>query len=126
MTSHRWLSVLAAVYGMAAVVLAALGAHAIPFADDTARRLWDTASLLHLFHAAGMLGVAALTVRYPGRALSWSGWMMAGGTVLFSGSLYLRAAGIEVLPSSLAPIGGFVLIAAWLILAIGVLTSRTQ
>ena len=126
MVQHRWLSASAAVYGMAAVVLAALGAHAIPFADETARRLWDTALLLHMFHTAGILGIAALAIRYAGAAFPWSGWMMCGGTLLFSGSLYFRAAGIEMFPSLLAPVGGFVLILAWLVLAVGVVISRSR
>ena len=126
MAQHRWLSAFAAVFGLAGVVLAALGAHAIAFADEVARRLWDTALLLHFFHVAGMLGVAALATLYTGRVLPLSGWMMAGGTFLFSGTLYLRAAAVDVFPAFLAPAGGFMLILAWLVLAVGAVASKSR
>ena len=120
----RHLAILAAVYGFAAVLLAALGAHAVPLADTTALRLWDTALLIHFFHSAGMLAIASLAIRFSTAAVAYSGWMMAGGTLLFSGSLYLRAAAIDAFPSFLAPMGGFVLLLAWVILAIALIVSR--
>ena len=125
MAQHRWLSALAAVYGLAAVLLAALGAHAISFADEPARRLWDTALLLHFFHAAGILGIAALAIRYTSSLLNWSGWLMGAGTVLFSGSLYFRAAAVDSFPTFLAPAGGFTLMVAWLLLGIGAIISKS-
>jgi uncharacterized membrane protein YgdD (TMEM256/DUF423 family) len=114
----RNLAVTAMLFGLAAVILAALGAHAIPFADSTATRLWDIALLIHLFHTASMLAIALLARSLCSGKISLFGLIMAFGTVLFSGSLYLRAAGIELLPGSLTPAGGFLLAASWLGLAL--------
>lgn len=124
-TGPRLLAIVAAAFGLAAVILAALGAHAVPLADATAQRLWDTALLLHFFHTAGMLALAALAIRFASAAVVYSGWMMAGGTLLFSGSLYLRAAAIDAFPSFIAPAGGFVLLLAWLVLAAALFAARS-
>lgn len=130
-TGPRLLAIVAAAFGLAAVLLAALGAHAVPLADATAQRLWDTALLIHFFHTAGMLAIAALAaptamaMGFATRAVVYSGWMMAGGTLLFSGSLYFRAGAIDVFPTFIAPAGGFVLLVAWLILAVSLIVSRS-
>jgi uncharacterized membrane protein YgdD (TMEM256/DUF423 family) len=67
-----------------------------------------------MFHAAALLAIAALAAILPGRRIVL-GWMfMALGTLVFSGSLYMRAAGILQLPNFLPPSGGMLLMAAWI------------
>ena len=117
MRPWRWLAVTAAVSGLAAVILAALGAHAIPFPDAGSARLWDTALEMHLFHTVAMLGTAAIAMRRSLSPLAYGGLVMALGTALFSGSLYVRAAGVYWFPAFLAPAGGMLQIAAWAWLA---------
>jgi len=124
-TGPRYLAIVAAFFGLAAVLLAALGAHAVPLADATAQRLWDTALLIHFFQTAGMLAIAGLAIRYATVSLVYSGWMMAGGTALFSGSLYLRAAAVDIFPTFIAPAGGFVLLLAWLVMAVALIATRS-
>lgn len=118
MPRWQWLAATAAVYGLLAVGLAALGAHAIPLPDAEAERLWNTALEMHLFHTAALLGIAALAARMPSSTIFHGGLALILGTALFSGSLYLRAAGLEWFPSYLAPTGGMLLIAAWFWLAV--------
>jgi uncharacterized membrane protein YgdD (TMEM256/DUF423 family) len=120
----RWLAATAAVYGLLAVGLAALGAHAIPLPDAAAERLWRTALEMHLFHTAALLGIAAVAARLPSSAIFYCGLAVILGTALFSGTLYLRAAGLEWFPSYLAPTGGTLLIAAWFWLAVILLTKN--
>lgn len=120
----RWLAFSAAVFGLAAVILAALGAHAISFATAADAGRWHTALEIHLFHAAAMLAVAGLAAKDSRPALSCSGLALGLGTLLFSGSVYLLAAGIDLLPRWLPPAGGMVLIAAWSWLAVTQLTGR--
>lgn len=117
----RWLACGAAVYGVSAVVFAALGAHAIPLDSADAERLWNTALQIHMFHAVSMLAIAALAAFTPSRGIT-SGWiLMALGTLVFSGSLYLRAAGILLLPNGVPPGGGILLMAAWLWIVVALL-----
>jgi len=110
----RWLACGAAVYGLSAVILAALGAHAISLDNPDAERLWNVALQIHMFHAVAMLAIAAFAASLPSRGFT-PGWvLMALGTLFFSGSLYLRAAGILLLPQGLPPFGGMLLMLAWL------------
>ena len=120
----RWLAVTGAIYGCSAVILAALGAHAIPFADSNAMRLWDTAVEIHLVHAVAMIAIAAICIHKEAIQIARSGFGLAIGTLFFSGSLYLRAAGFNFLPSQLAPIGGLILISAWVWMAFTLIRKR--
>jgi uncharacterized membrane protein YgdD (TMEM256/DUF423 family) len=120
----QWLAVTGAIYGLFAVILAALGAHAIPFEDANAMRLWDTALEIHLVHAVAVLAFAAIYLHVDSVQIARSGFGLAIGTLFFSGSLYLRAAGIDALPSQIAPIGGVILISAWIWFAIIIINQR--
>lgn len=126
MPRWRWLAAIAAVYGLLAVALAALGAHAIPLPDAAAERLWNTALEMHLFHTAALLGIATLAARMPSSAIFHGGLALILGTALFSGTLYLRAAGLEWFPSFLAPSGGMLLIVAWFWLAVVLVLKKTD
>ena len=114
----RLLAAIAAVSGLTAVMLAALGAHSGLLRDASATRLWDTALQMQLFHTAVILAVAALAMRLSSSSFIYTGLALALGTVVFSGSLYLRAAGLNWLPGIVTPVGGLVLIAAWFWLAV--------
>lgn len=105
---------LAGLMGAAGIMLAAAGAHAAPNTG------LDGAAYLLLFHAAALLGGAALAQQ----GLLWRpltlavliGWV--AGAILFSGDIALRAfAGHRLFPMA-APTGGIVLIVAWLALAV--------
>lgn len=102
--------VLAGLMGAAGIVLAAAGAHAASGAG------LDSAAYMLLFHAAAMIGAAALIQN----GLVWRGpafavlaaWVV--GAVLFSGDIALRAfAGHRLFPMA-APSGGIILILGWL------------
>ncbi|HEX3938720.1 MAG TPA: DUF423 domain-containing protein [Xanthobacteraceae bacterium] len=96
--------------GAAGIVLAAAGAHMAPGAG------LDSAAYMLLFHAATVLGGAALTQQ----GLLWRPLalaVLAGfvlGAVLFSGDIALRAFTAHRLFPFAAPSGGFILIASWL------------
>jgi uncharacterized membrane protein YgdD (TMEM256/DUF423 family) len=109
---------LAGVMGAAGIVLAAAGAHAMPGAG------LDSAAYMLLFHAAAVLGGAALIQQgalwRPLGLIVLAAWVL--GSILFSGDIALRAfAGYRLFPFA-APSGGFILIAAWLALAVAAVT----
>ncbi len=94
-----------------AVGLGAFGAHALKarLAPDMLA-VWETAVKYQVYHALGLLLLAAL--RGPSKAA----WCFAAGTVLFSGSLYLLAfTGVRKL-GAVTPLGGALFLAGWLIL----------
>ena len=122
----RGIALTAALYGLSAVVLAALGAHLLPADQPGAQKLWATALQMHIFHAATLLALAALSAYHPSMLLRWSGLIMALGVLLFSGSLYLRAAGLDLLPGPLTPFGGIMIMLAWVMLIIGLVRKNTD
>jgi uncharacterized membrane protein YgdD (TMEM256/DUF423 family) len=101
---------LAGVMGAAGIMLAAAGAHVAPGAG------LDSAAYMLLFHAAAIIGGAALVqqgVLWRPLALTvLAAWVLGAG--LFSGDIALRAFAAHRLFPFAAPTGGFILIAAWL------------
>jgi uncharacterized membrane protein YgdD (TMEM256/DUF423 family) len=106
------LIVLAGLMGASGIILAAAGAHAAPHAG------LESAGYMLLFHAAALLGGAA--VMHQG--LVWRPLMLAVliawvvGAAVFSGDIALRAFAEHRLFAFAAPTGGFILIVAWLAL----------
>lgn len=110
------LLLIAALMGAAGITLAAAAAHSAPGAG------LESAAYMLLFHAAAMLGAAALVQQ----ALLWrplglaaiTAWLV--GAVLFSGDVALRAFAGQRLFAMAAPSGGIILILGWLALAVAV------
>ena len=113
------LIVLAGLMGAGGIVLAAAGAHVAPGAG------LDGAAYMLLFHAAAILGGAALMQQgalwRPLALIVLAAWVL--GSALFSGDIALRAFAAHRLFPMAAPIGGFILIAAWLGLALGAVAA---
>lgn len=98
-----------------AVVLAAMGSHL--FDMKGMQGIWQTASNIHLFNAAALLGLAALLARLDSAPLKWGAWMVVLGTLIFCGSIYLHVITGRT-PTSLAPPGGMLMMAGWLLAAL--------
>ncbi len=116
----------AGLIGALAVVLGAFGAHALEkwalTLADGAKRLewWATASRYHFWHALLLLGIGVLAQRRPAPLLQSAAISCVAGIVLFSGSLYvMTGTGIKAL-GMVTPIGGVLLIASWVMLAVAV------
>lgn len=109
-----------------AVMLGAFGAHGLKsrLAADMIE-IFETGVQYHFYHALGLLAVGVLAIHYPGSSsLKWSGWLMLGGIVIFSGSLYiLSISGVRWL-GAITPIGGISFIAAWILLLVAVLSAN--
>lgn len=106
-----WLAAIGAVLAALAIGLSAYAAHGV--ADAHARGNLQTAGLYAFVHGA----VLAVLARLPARRLRWlalGGLLL--GTLLFAGSL----AGGALLGWStrLAPAGGMLMMAGWLLLAV--------
>ena len=107
----------AAMSGGAAVLLGAFGAHGLKSrgGDAAALATWSTSAQYHLVHAAA-LGLAALS-RGRGAAGGLPCALLASGTALFSGSLYLLVLTGQKSLGAITPIGGLLLTAGWVALA---------
>ena len=113
---------LAGLMGAGGVILAAAGAHAAPRAG------LDSAAYMLLFHAAAVLGGAALVQQGLLSRTATIGVLVAWvvGAALFSGDVAVRAFAGHRLFAMAAPTGGVVLIAAWLALAAVAVAALVQ
>ena len=109
--------------GLAAVIMAAVGAHALP------GRL-DPAGLAMAQSATQMLGWHALALLACGLWAPRGGWWtdaagaaFAIGLVLFCGSVYALALA-DIRLGVVAPTGGFILMLGWVLLAGSALRAR--
>ncbi len=108
-----------------AVAAGAFGAHALKAQlSDEALGWFETAARYQMYHALGLLALAALAARLQGgMAVTWTGWLFVVGTVLFSGSLYLLAlTGVRWL-GAITPLGGVCFLAGWALLVVDALRS---
>ncbi len=121
----RLFVVLGALLAALGVALGAYAAHALRarLAPEVFA-IYQTATQYHMWHAVGLVGVGLLCNVYPGSGLlRASGWLLALGIVLFSGSLYLLAVtGMRWL-GAVTPLGGSALILGWLAMAIALLRA---
>lgn len=108
-----------------AVALGAFGAHTLKerISADMLE-IFQTGVQYHFYHALGLLFIGLLAYHLPDSGwLRWAGWLMLGGIVIFSGSLYtLALSGISWL-GAITPIGGTAFIIAWILLAVAILKS---
>jgi uncharacterized membrane protein YgdD (TMEM256/DUF423 family) len=120
MNAARLLVLFAGLAGLSGVALAAMSAHVT--GGDTA----TIAANFLLFHAATLLGLAALIAQgvIHSRIAGLAGIALVIGTSLFCGDLALRALyGIRLGPL-VAPAGGIALMAGWALVALAALRRR--
>jgi uncharacterized membrane protein YgdD (TMEM256/DUF423 family) len=111
------LILIGALAGLAGVALSAMAAHA-PGGPNL-----DTAARFLVVHAPALLGIAALSA---GGAVSpglgrIAGWLLVLGLALFCGDLVMRALRGAALFPMAAPVGGFLLMGGWGMLAVAAL-----
>ena len=102
-----------------AVAAGAFGAHGLKDQIPADRlAIWATAANYHLIHALALVLLGALIGKLPDNRLEWTGRLLLGGIVLFSGSLYaLAVTGIKIL-GAITPLGGICFLSAWALLTV--------
>ena len=112
---------LGAILGAIGVGFGAFGAHALKASLESSGRFdtYETAVRYQFYHALALVLVGILlqnAPEMPAKWYTWAGFAFAVGTVVFSGSLYVICfTGIKAF-GAVAPIGGTLLIAGWLLL----------
>lgn len=129
-TQSNYVTTLALVSGgilcFFAVALGAFGAHAfesILTANDR-HDVYETANRYHFYHSVALLALGALAndqLRF--RSLKLVCYLLIIGTLVFSGSLYLLAMTDVGWLGGITPIGGLLLLLAWLVFIKDVLTT---
>jgi uncharacterized membrane protein YgdD (TMEM256/DUF423 family) len=119
-----WLAV-GSTLSAVAVGVGAFGAHALKgklSVEDTA--IFDTASKYLTTQSLGIILVALCMSRLDSTSLSIAACCMSIGVVVFSGSLYaLIWTGNRGL-GAITPIGGVLLLVAWLLVAFAAVSAR--
>ncbi|MGO2214238.1 DUF423 domain-containing protein [Psychrobacter alimentarius] len=112
----NWIGI-AAINMAIAVALGAFGAHRLK-SLVSAQQLewWHTATLYLFVHALGLLLVGLLIqLKYISHTTAW---LLQIGVIIFAGSLYAMTLGAPRWFGAITPIGGILMIAGWLWLAV--------
>lgn len=118
----RFALIAGALLAAAGVALGAFGAHGLKAVlPPEALGWWQTAVQYQMWHAIGLVAIGAAPVaRTRGPA-----WMLAAGTMIFSGTLYAMALSDARWLGAVTPFGGVLMIASWAWLAWRVARSPT-
>lgn len=119
----------AAILGMTAIILGAFGAHALKKVLGAEQlTIFETGVKYQMYHALFLLLIAPLSIaeKVKNRIL----YLVLFGVLFFSGSLYLLATNgltsfdFRVI-GIITPIGGLLLIAAWLYVFVNFFNKKT-
>ena len=105
--------------GSLAVAAGAFGTHILK--ENLSAELFaifEVAARYHMYHALALLGTAWASAQWPGPWTTSAGYCFLIGSTLFSGSLYLLSLSDMRWLGAITPLGGVILIAGWLCLAI--------
>ena len=111
---HKILAV-AGVNGVLGVAFGAWAAHGLEGRLPPAAIEWiRTGASYQLWHAAALIGLAALAGRHATRLIGVAAVCFGLGALLFGGSLYLYAWTEQAVFAMVTPIGGALMIGGWL------------
>ncbi|MFN9720751.1 MAG: DUF423 domain-containing protein [Planctomycetota bacterium] len=84
---------------------------------------FETGVEYHMLHAVAMLCTGVLMLHQKSKWLSAAAWCFLSGVIFFSGALYILVIGgpkwIGIPWGAIAPIGGTLQLAGWILLAMG-------
>ncbi|AMY06792.1 MULTISPECIES: DUF423 domain-containing protein [Staphylococcus] len=106
------------------VATGAFGAHALEGKlSEHYLDVWQKATQYEMYHSLGLIGIGILSGTTK-MNLKAAGWMMFGGIVIFSGSLYVLSL-TQIKPlGAITPIGGVLFIASWVTLLVQALKIK--
>ena len=128
---ERKITLTATIFGLVAIILGAFGAHALKkVLTPEALVSFETGARYQLYHALFLLFVATTSLVDDAQKKQIFS-MTRFGVLFFSGSIYLLATsaltGIEFTPFGwFTPLGGALLISAWIVLFIGVYKKKIE
>lgn len=113
-------------FGLLGVALGAFGAHALKAQLTAAGRLdtFELAVRYQFYHAFALLAVGLLQHYITSGYLKLASVFFVGGTLLFSGSLYILCLSGWTGIAMVTPFGGVLLIFGWLFLAVAIFNSK--
>ncbi|RAV98775.1 DUF423 domain-containing protein [Pseudochryseolinea flava] len=119
----------AAILGLTAVVLGASGAHGFKaqLAANQTTEMFELANRYHFFHVFALLTTGILMNNFNANRLGYAALFFVLGVVCFSGSLYTMSfvkigGGFGLI----TPIGGLLLIVAWLLMLLSLFNTNKR
>ncbi len=118
---------IASLFGATGVALGAYASHGLSaIANATQVEYFQLAVTYQLFHSLALFAAAMLSLFIPSRILLSSQLCFVLGICFFSGSLYLYAlTGTKIL-GAITPVGGMLLIIAWLLTTVSLLSFKNN
>ncbi len=122
---QKFFMLFAAISGLLATGLGALGSHALKGRlEANMLNAYQTAVQYQFYHSLALLLLSIIMFHLVNGYLQASGLAFVIGIILFSGSLYvLSITGFKSL-GIITPFGGIAFIAGWLMLFIGLLQAK--
>lgn len=106
-----------------AVGFGAFGAHYLmQRLEPNELNIFEIGARYQMYHALALLAVGFFAIRVTTPLLNLAGFMFLGGTVVFSGSLYLLALTGTKWLGAITPIGGVLLLLGWGLFAFSAFT----
>ena len=106
-----------------AICLGAFGAHALKsILDESMLKIYNTGIQYHFYNTLGLFAATFIYALKPNsKKIFISLWLILVGMIIFSFSLYFLAILSLPILGAVTPIGGTLLIIAWLTLTYGIL-----
>ncbi len=109
------------------VAAGAFGAHGLKSILSPAMlTTFETAVRYQMYHAFGLIVTGWAGGFIPASKIKLVGWCFVGGTVLFSGSLYLLTLTGILWLGAITPLGGIAFIAGWIMLGYFIYKNHSQ
>ncbi len=100
-----------------AIAIGAFGAHGLKaMIDESLMKIYHTGVQYHFYNSLGLFAIAFMTFLLPfSKRIVFAGYMLFVGTLIFSCSLYLLVLLKASWLGAVTPIGGTLMIIAWLL-----------
>lgn len=119
--TSRNLIIIGAISGFLSISFGAFGAHAIKqWMSADLMAIYQTAVSYQIYHSLGLILIALVYQQQQHKLIKIAGWVMLAGIIIFSGSLYTLSLTDTRWLGAITPIGGTLLLFAWLLLGLGV------
>lgn len=119
--TSRNLIIIGAISGFLSISFGAFGAHAIKqWMSADLMTIYQTAVSYQIYHSLGLILIALVYQQHQHKLIKIAGWVMLAGIIIFSGSLYTLSLTDTRWLGAITPIGGTLLLLAWLLLGLGV------
>lgn len=111
-----WIKIASAMMA-AGIMLGAFGAHALKNKLSAySLNVYNKAVFYHFIHALGLFVIGWLSTQTNDPKIHIAGFLLFGGILIFSGSLYALALTDIKWLGAITPLGGLAFIAGWILL----------